>query len=258
MPLLSTARHTVTLSPPLPVQNRLFNANGLSFRRGQFSILAAAVAVGKSVFAENLALFTKAPALFFSADSDEWTVRTRACAILSGAMLDDVEKNLHDEGWETFYADKLRNADHVDFCYRTDIDLEFVVRRLEAYTEMRGDYPHLIVLDNLANTVTDNDNEGAELRAICRDLQRIARETKAHVMALHHVVGPKENGLQPIGVGDLLYKIGKIPELVLGLHRNGENAVTLTVPKSRGSKSGLSLPLSMHYPTATVGGYVRS
>jgi predicted ATP-dependent serine protease len=255
MPLLSTTRRSVKLSPPLPVVNSVLAGAGLSLRRGQFSLLAGAPGTGKSVVATNLAVFTKVPVLFFSADSDEWTVRTRACAILSGSLLDDVEKNLHDEAWESFYADTLRAADHIDFCYQTDIDIDFLVLRLQAHAEMRGDYPHLVVVDNLANTIVDQDNEFAELRAICRELQRIARTTGAHIIAAHHVVGTKENGDSPVALADVMGKISKIPEVVLGLSHNGENSVILSVPKNRGGKAGLQIQLPLHYPSATVGGF---
>jgi replicative DNA helicase len=108
MPLLSTTRRAAVLSPPLPVANSLFAGNGLSFRRGQFCLLAGAPGTGKTVVATNIAVRTPVPTLYFSADSDEWTVRMRTSSILSGSMLDDVEQNLGDEAWDGFYADKLR------------------------------------------------------------------------------------------------------------------------------------------------------
>jgi hypothetical protein len=257
VPLLSTTRRAAVLSPPLPVPHSLFAGNGLSFRRGQFSLMASAPGVGKSVFATNLSIRTRVPVLFFSADSDEWTVRTRACAILSGTQLDDIEKNLNDEAWEAFYADKLAAANHIDWCYQSDIDLEFLVLRLQAHAELRGDYPHLIVVDNLGNTVADQDNEYAELRGTCRELQRIARSTNAHILALHHVKGAKENGVQPIGLGDLLGNIGKISEVVLGMNRlpGDPNAVNISVAKNRGGKSQQQIRMPLDYATATLGGF---
>lgn len=257
MPLLSASRKATVLAPPLPVSNSVFAQHGLVFRRGQLSLVAAAPSVGKTLFATNLGIRTPVPALYFSADSDEWTVKQRACSILSGVKLNTVEQQLGEEAWDQYYTDQLRHTDHVDFCFQTDIDPEFIVQRIFAYAELRGDYPQLIVVDNLGNTVVDQDNEGAELRATCRELQRLARITGAHVMGLHHVTGPKENGLQPILLGDLLWKLGKIPEMVLGLNwtdvqRSGLN---VTVPKFRGGKGGISFQLPVDYTTATIGGF---
>lgn len=255
MPLLSASRKATVLAPPLPVSNTVFASAGLAFRRNQFSLVTAAPGVGKTLFATNLCIRTPVPSLYFSADSDEWTVKQRACSILSGVPLATVEQQLNEEAWEAYYADHLRATDHIDWCFQSDIDTEFIVYRMQAYAELRGDYPQLIIVDNLGNAVVDQDNEGSELKAACRELQRIARHTKAHVMALHHVKGSKENGDKPIILGDLLYNIGKIPEMVLGLHRDPATGFTVTVPKNRGGKSGLALPLGVDYNTAIVGGW---
>lgn len=257
MPLLSAARKVRVLAPPLPVQNSTFQQAGLVLRRGQFSLVAAAPSVGKTLFATNVALRTSVPSLYFSADSDEWTVKQRAISILTGMDLGTVEQQLNSEAWDKHYTETLRRSDHVDWCFNSDIDLEFIVDRLFAHAELRGEYPQLIVVDNLGNTVVEQDNEGAELRAACRELQRIARLTNAHVMALHHVKGPKENGTQPILLGDLLWNIGKIPECVFGLHWSdpSRSGLVLTVPKNRGGKGGINLQLGVDYTRATIGGF---
>ena len=255
MPLLSTTRKATALAPPLPVRNSEFARNGVSLRAGQFSLWAAAPGVGKSLIATNLAVRTPIPALVFTADSDEWTVRTRVCSILTGQKLYDIEKQLDQEAWANYYADALRNADHVDWCFRTDLDLEFIAHRLLAYAEMRGDYPALMIVDNLGNAVGDLNNEGPELREICRELQAMARTSRMHVMGLHHVKGAKEDGTKEIGQGDLLWNLAKIPEQVFGLSRGPEGVLTVTVPKNRGGKSGIRMQLPIDYATATIGGF---
>ena len=254
MPLLSAPRRTAQLAPPLQINNQSFNNAGLKLRQGQFSLLAAAPGVGKSLVATNIALRLNTGVLYFSADTDEWTVRQRACSVLTGAKLTETEKNLEDPAWDEFFLTKLRAADHIDWCYRTDIEMEFIVDRLFAYAELRHEWPALVVVDNLGDMVVDQDNEGSELRSACRELKRVARTTKAHVMGLCHVNGPKENGDKPIGLGDLIQKIGKVPEVVLGMHRE-DGAVQLSVPKQRGGKSGIQFPLPVDYTTATVGGF---
>lgn len=257
MPLLSAARKATVLSEPIPVQNSVFARSGLVFRRGQFSLVAAAPSVGKTLFATNVSIRTPVPTLYFSADSDEWTVKQRACSILSGVDLNTVEQQLNQQSWEAFYADKLRQTDHIDWSFNSDIEPEYLIQRMLAHSEPRGEWPQLIIVDNLGNTVVDQDNESAELRAACRELQRIARLTNAHVMGLHHVKGRKENGTEPILLGDLLYNIGKIPEMVLGLHWPGvpRESLMVTVPKNRGGKAGMNIPLPIDYTRATIGGF---
>lgn len=257
MALLSTVRRGAPLSPALSTNNIVLNRAGVVFRRSQFSMVAAAPTVGKSLFATNLALRTKVPTLFLSADSDAWTVRTRACSILTGIPLNTVEQHLNaeDDSWGDWFSAQLQSVDHVDWCYQSDIDTEFIALRLKAYEEVRGYSPELIIVDNLGNTVADQANEYAELRGTCRELQAIARIEQAHVMALHHVIGNKEDGYQEIGLGDLLGKLGKIPEVVLGLNRSSASALNVHVAKNRGGPTGSSMLMDIDYPTATIGGY---
>jgi replicative DNA helicase len=258
MPTLYLPRpRAAQLAPPLPVNNRVLNGAGLAFRRGQFSIMAAAPGVGKSVFATNLALRAKVPTLFLSADSDEWTVMTRACSILSGVPLATVEDNLNEESWQDWYGGLLMGSEHVDWCFQSRIDIEFICNRILAFEEIYGEPPQLVVVDNLKNTVMDPERQYAELEGICLELQEVARLEQCHVLALHHVKGAKEDGRSPIGLGDLLGNIDKIPEVVLGLNwpNASRDSLTLTVPKNRGGPSGQHLYLDIDYSRATVGGF---
>jgi hypothetical protein len=77
-------------------------------------------------------------------------------------------------------------------------------------------------------------------------------------MGLHHAKGQYETGDKPVNLGALLYNIGKIPEMVLGLHRDPATGFTVTVPKNRGGKSGMALPLGVDYNTARVGGFANA
>lgn len=255
MARLSAPRRSASLATPLPVPNRVLQRNGIHLRRGQSSLLCAAPGVGKTIFANNLAVFTPVESLYFSADSDEWTVKQRICAILTGTPLEQVDQQLNDETWDAYYTQVLTGVDHIDWCYQSDIEPEFIVRRLDAHCEQWGDYPDLIVVDNLGDTYDDSGDEYAALRSSVRELKRIARFTNAHVMGLHHVVGAKENGDKPIWLGDLIGKIGKIPEIVLGLYRPTHDQLNLTVAKNRGGKANMELQLGVDYARARMGGF---
>jgi hypothetical protein len=262
MPLLSaTGRKSTTLAPALPIFLAPLS-NYVCFRRGQFSILAGSPGTGKSVVATNIAIQSPlVPTLFFSADSDEFTVRMRALAISTGAKLDDVEKNTKDSTWvEHYNNDVLPSINHVDWCFRSDIDLDFIVKRINAYGEIRGEAPHLVVVDNLTNSVNDTDNEYSELRTTCRDLQVIARETGAHILALHHVKGIHEQAEKratPISLGSLQYNLGKIPEIVIGINSPSDGVLNCSVPKNRAGRAGVEFYLDMDLSRATVNGFVR-
>lgn len=256
MPLLSTARDLASLATPLPISNDILSSHNVKLRQGQFSLLAAAPGVGKSLFASNIAVRTPIQAVYFSADSDEWTVMTRAASILTGYPLEQVDRWLCDGGSEADHIRKaLTKADHVDWCFSPHLDFEFIGDRLKAHEEVWGAMPAYVVVDNLGDAVENQENEYAELKALCRELRISARMTGAHIMGLCHVMGAKENGDQPIGLGDLLGKLGKVPEVVLGLNRAGEGALNLTVPKNRGGKSGQHIKLPIDYSNAFIGGF---
>ncbi|WP_245876554.1 hypothetical protein [Streptomyces uncialis] len=50
-------------------------------------------------------------------------------------------------------------------------------------------------------------------------LNEMARETGAHVMAMHHVVGEYADGLKPIPQSGLKGKVSRVPSLVLTIHK---------------------------------------
>src|SRR6266704_1062967 len=137
MSLLSSSQRTAVLAPPLPINNKVFNSLRLYLRLGQFTILGAAPSVGKSIFARNLVAKTVAPSLFFSADSDEYTVKTSVAACLTREPLELVEKQMNDESWSSYYDDIFSRTDHVEWSFK-DIDIDYVEARLDAYSEPYG------------------------------------------------------------------------------------------------------------------------
>lgn len=254
MPALS--RPTAPFPDPLPARCEFLRNAGVVVRSGQFSLLAAASGVGKTLMAVNYALWTGVPTVYFSADSDESTVRLRVNAALTGQPQAKVEADIRSGGWADYYLGVVKQADHVDWCYRSDLDIDFITNRLKSHREVWGSYPALIVVDNLLNTVAAPDAFG-ELGEVCQDLQVIARKTGAHVLALHHVTGAKEDGWQPIWQSDLLGKLAKWPEIVLGLCRQSGSYLTLTVAKNRGGPSGSEHSVYVDYEKATIGGFDR-
>lgn len=258
MALLSSARRSTALAPPLPISNRILNSAGVVLRRGQFSMLAAAPSVGKSTVARNLCIFSRdVRSLYFSADTDEYTVRKNAISVLTGSPLNQVDSQLESESWDSYYNNKLTEVDHVDWQYGTDVDPETIALQMNAYSERWGDYPDLVVVDSLGNTVEDDENEIAELKANCRELHRMARATKCHIMALHHLTGEYEDGDKPVTLKALKGKVGQWPELAIGLSwpRGKEaGALLMTVPKNRNGERGLQIEVPIDYATGLIGG----
>lgn len=255
MSLLSSSTSTTILSPALPVRNSVFQRIRLFLREGQFTLLGAAPSVGKSVFARNLVVKTPVPSLFFSADSDEYTVRIGIAACLTQEELVKVEDQLKDEAWDDYYTSIFKQADHVEWSFASDIGLDFIVDRTEAYAEMYGDYPKLMVIDNLGDMLTEDGGDiYIELRRICRELRAIARKTHCHIFALTHLTGEYEDGYKEVTLKAFEGKVGKVPENVLGLNwdKFKPGQVYMTVPKARLTKRGMTVPIQMDYTRGLV------
>ena len=64
-------------------------------------------------------------------------------------------------------------------------------------------------------------------------LKAMARETSACVIGLHHVTGEYNNGDKPIPLSGVKGQIGRVPEMILTLHKRnmGEEAMILCISK---------------------------
>lgn len=258
MALLSAQRKSVTLAPALPIRLTPFDQHRLVLRQGQFTLLASAPSVGKSVVARNVVVNTRdIRSLYFSADSDEYTVKTTVMGMLTGEAMAEIEKKLTSDAWEHYYQQQLHSADHVDWCFSPEINLDFIANRMKAHTEMYGEFPKLAVVDNIGDMVTEGEEEYAELRSICRELRKMARYTDAHIIGLVHVKGAFEDGQKAVTMGSLLGNLAKTPENVLGLNWTDPTCsrVQMIVAKARGAKRGAVIPLDLNYDNATVGGF---
>lgn len=228
-------------------------------RRGQFTLLCAAPSVGKSLLARNIsAKSAEVRTLYFSADSDEYTVRVSVLGSLTGLRLDEVEYHLAndpDGRWGDYYRTILHRTDVVEWVFSPNINLDYIILKLKAYAEIYGDFPDLTIIDNVGDMVTEEDEEYAELRRICRELKRIGRSLDTHILGLVHAKGAWENGDKPITLGALLGNLGKVPENVIGLYWPMPGKVAMTLPKLRGGKRGVTVPLEINYATGSVGGF---
>jgi hypothetical protein len=194
----------------------------VEFRRGEFSLVAAGPGTGKSLFALNLALYGNVPVLYYSADSNAATQLTRATAILTGDNVRDVKgKLLADEFGD--YTAYLGKRWWLRFNYEARPSLQTIETDLRAYHEVFGMFPHLVVVDNITNidagAVGDAESFTFGLESLCEYLSDMARYTSAHVLALHHVTGEHSDGLQPIPLSGVKGKIGRVPNVILTIHK---------------------------------------
>jgi len=216
---------------------------GTQLRRGQLALVCAGPGTGKSAFILAYALKSKVPCLYFSADSDAFTQLSRSVSILSGQTLERSTRAVRAADIEDGVAAELDEIP-IRFNYKASPSLDVIEESLAAYDALYEDYPALIVIDNITNVRTassDGDDPFSGLEALMDYLHEMARETGACVIGLHHVTGPHNDGDKPIPLSGIKGQIGRVPELILTLHRTsdgfGPDLLNVSTVKNRGGKS---------------------
>lgn len=227
---------------PLPTVWNALDQKGTQFRRGQLALVCAGPGTGKSAFVLAYALKSAIPTLYFSADSDAFTQLSRSVSILSGWSLEKSTRAVRNEDIGEV-ADEL-DALPIRFNYKASPSLDVLEESLAAYDALYEDYPALIVVDNITNVRTessDGDDPFSGLEALMDYLHEMARETGSCVIGLHHVTGPHNDGDKPIPLSGIKGQIGRVPELILTLHRVssefGPDSLNVSTVKNRGGKS---------------------
>ncbi|AWN05266.1 DnaB-like dsDNA helicase [Streptomyces phage Ibantik] len=220
--LVQSARIKGSAGEPIPNPSKALQKLDVDFRRGELSLVAAGPGTGKSLWALNLALYGSLPAMYWSADSNAATQLSRSTAILTGENVKDIKKALLEDKFSS-YERVLGDKWWIRFSYEampTPADME---ADLEIYYEVFGCHPHLCVVDNITNVDTGGAGDAESftfgLEGMCEYLNDMARETEAHVQALHHVTGEWSDGLKPIPLSGVKGKIGRVPSLIMTIHR---------------------------------------
>src|SRR4051812_10567708 len=164
---------------------------GFTLRRGQSSMVAAAPGVGKSALALDLVMRLPIRSLYISADTDSFTMGIRAAAKMSGHPQEQVERGMADPTVAPMYHELLAKLWNVRFSFDC-ASMEDVRDEVFAYATAHGSFPPVVVCDNLVNVVEGDDDYRAMRQAVA-DLDRLAHNTGAHVMVLHHATGRYED-----------------------------------------------------------------
>ncbi len=205
-------------------------------------LVSAGPGTGKSAFTLSYALQARVPALYFSADSDAFVQLTRSISVVTGWTLEAAARAvLKDE--LAAPREKLTGLP-IRFNYQASPSLGDIETSIEAYEEVYGDYPALIVVDNVTNVrsgMADDDGDPfAGLEGLMDYLHTMARETQACVIGLHHVTGPYNDSDKPIPLSGVKGQISRVPEMVLTLFKPGPNRLGVSTVKNRGGKSDSS------------------
>lgn len=165
--------------------------------------------------------------------------------MMTGWSTRDIE-NLTRQGNTSEIDARLAPLDNVRFSFDGSITLDDLDDELMAYAMTYGDWPEVIVIDNLSNVVQDDLEGYHALEATCDYLHELARKTGAAVIALHHVTGAYDDGTEPVPLSGLRGKVSKVPEMVLTLSvegntwETGERRLIVSIVKNRGGKGDAS------------------
>ena len=236
--LLQSTRIRGSAGEPLPTVFKSLESAGIQFKRGQYVLIAAGAGTGKSAFTLTQALKSGVPTLYFSADSDSYTQSVRSLAIMAGVSVEAANKAVLSNSLGSM-ADALLNIP-IRFNYDASPSLDTIETCVEAYEEVYGEYPALIVIDNITNVRIGgegDDDPFSGLEGLNDYLHTMARETGACVVGLHHVTGPYNDAEKPIPLSGVKGQISRVPELILTLFRPGPNRIGVSAVKNRGGKA---------------------
>jgi RecA-family ATPase len=194
-------------------------------------MFAGAPGAGKSTLALALALKTNVPTLYISADTNAHTMAMRLASMISGKSQSDVEHKLNtDVGWTKAI---LQKGSHIVWSFESAPTLEDIVEEVQAFEELWGCSPSMIVLDNLMDVATDGGEEFASMRAIMKELKYLARATNAAIVVLHHTSEAiPGNPCQPRSA--IQGKVSQLPALICTLGTVGTSMGVASVKNRYG------------------------
>lgn len=254
VPLTRAAKGRAAAPLPAPFPALAESRYQVQFRAGQLVMLAGPPGAGKSMVALIAALRMKVPTLYISADSDEDTMAARAAAAITAHPVSEVMKTIEYGLFREEYGDRL--ADYpIRFEYDpTDPSIVDIANSLNAWVEVNGRPPKLLVVDNLMNMSNEDSNEWQAMRTNCKDLHYLARKSRMCVLVLHHTSeqdsshitsAPPRNAIQG--------KVSQLPAMILTIaNQNGQMFVGVVKQRHGPADPQAQEPVTMISDFSTV------
>lgn len=218
----SRALHRAKDATPLPLVAELaaLHELGVLPRLGQMLMVVGQPGAGKSTFALWYAYKINLPTLYFSADMAAHTATTRLGALTTGMTVTGVGEAITSEGLG-FIQDELKDSP-IQWCFDSSPSLDDIADELASWVELWDSYPKLIIVDNAMNIEGAQGDDVGGLRFVLQELHRLARETGAAVLVLHHA-REEGNPLEPSAREKIQGKVAQLPELILTVALDGED-----------------------------------
>lgn len=194
-------------------------AAGIRFWRSQLALVVGPGSAGKSLFIQNLVAKWKRPTLAFLLDQDKATAAARFAATELDEPFLELKSDLDGER----VTDVLSTMSDVQVDFGAT-SLDDIQHTLAAYIERFGEAPEILVIDNLGNMASANEDEWGTLKALSLELDELAREHGMLVICAHHTTDKSET-TEPLPRSAVLGKISQYPRLILSVAWNSYDSV---------------------------------
>lgn len=227
---------------PLPTVWKRLGERGTKFHRGQLSLVCAAPGVGKSAFILSYAIKARVPTLYFSVDSDESIQVSRAASIVTGQSMEKSKADFRKRDMGDATAGIQDTWVQMDYDAVTVDDIQSALR---AYDALYEEWPQLIVIDNVSNIQPEPTDAGEMLSGsdlLMDYFNKLARNTGAAVIGLHHATGEYNTATKPVPLGGVKGQLGRVPSVIVTLHRVRNAGTALLNVSTVKNRSGWSDP----------------
>lgn len=209
--LARAAQESMESSVPLPAWCEKWRRAQALLYRGAISVVAGPPGSGKTITATNIVNNLRVPTLYISNDSTQYTMVKRAVAMLAGVdqifAADLIESHPEDA------AKILEGWDNIRFNFNSNPTIEEIVTSCNAFREIFGEFPHLLVVDILMNVAHEGVSEQNYWR-LFPALKDVAGEQNSAVLAIHHSSqGVKGDPCPPSSA--IMGKANQLPELIV-------------------------------------------
>jgi len=205
-------------------------------RRGQMMMLTATAGGGKSLLALwYAAVRNPGRVLYYSLDTSLNDMVKRSAAMLSGMTWQEVEDAL-EAGADDYIGEIVAPMnERIRWCTKAR-DMQDIDEELQAYEEMYGALPDVIVIDVLLNL--DGSEEWGGAMHVMEELHALAHERDVTVLVLHHNSDRRADTTRPSPRSDALFKVSQYPEVILSLALDQERQVmNISAVKNRSGKA---------------------
>lgn len=203
-------------------------------RRGGLTMFAGPPGSMKTITLINIALLSGVPTLYFSSDSDDHTMASRVLANQTGKPSEETERWLKNN--QAFASNVLRGVDHIKWCFNPAPTIEDLYAELDAFAEVHGQYPHLVIIDILMDIDDGSGGVDQNYWSTMADLKVMARETHSALVIAHHTTeSVKGEPCQPRSA--IMGKASQLQTLIITLAGDSyNNRLHMSVVKNRYGK----------------------